>query len=383
VNDDKNVPASTIRSVTTAYKKAMVHQPNTPSMPGTQSTTKQSLNNELQAVFEKRRMVVSMTDSNDDTPTSETRDRTNEPSLPPKTQLQSTLPPQSPLQQRYVPEEFPTPTSDSVPTKQEEIPEDNAPKATIQEDWEDTTVKLTTNEEFSEEVVDDDYTSVEDETIDDTTTGEKGSIASSTTGGNPLTSWLTRKVDALANIGYDQSCFGSFLDWNGEETTMAMLEAVTKLANEDSTRLAKNRVVQPEWRKVPKMKLTKRVLTKEEVKARIKEEKRRRRMENRDPEDAPDNDDDDDDDDDSIICQSRSEASMSIKEVKSLTLDRDVTPPVTATPPVMVAVAPKSTPRECPPGLPPAKQRSNEKKDPPALKASAAVANGGIAMRSY
>ena len=169
--------------------------------------------------------------------------------------------------------------------------------------------------------------------------------------GNPLTAWLTNKVDALANIGYEQSC--SFLDWNGEETKIAMLEVVTKLTREDAT------ARRPEGRKIPKLKLTKRVLTKEEVRARIMEEKRRRRHEeNRNP-----------GDDYNIVSQSRSDSTLSsTKEVKSLTLDSvPMAPPLVATKKKNVGKSSLSTfnKQEI---LSHAK-KSTVKKDPPALKA--------------
>ena len=360
VPKDKIVQKTTASGLHPHYKTKVALQPVPASM-AAKPSVKQSLNNELLAVFEKRRKVGSIHSGDvfvpTETPSETSVSRKNKQVSQPSRTMAVPIP----IQQE-APEDTPPPSPPPTSTKATTLASTKA--TTIASTKETTTtaedIVLASLQEYAsnsiveEEIppkpVRENEVAVFDNTsnIQEETNG-KSSVPSAR--GNPLTAWLTNKVDALANIGYEQSC--SFLDWNGEETKIAMLEVVTKLTREDAT------ARRPEGRKIPKLKLTKRVLTKEEVRARIMEEKRRRRHEeNRNP-----------GDDYNIVSQSRSDSTLSsTKEVKSLTLDSvPMAPPLVATKKKNVGKSSLSTfnKQEI---LSHAK-KSAVKKDPPALKA--------------
>jgi len=335
-------------------------------------TTKQSLNNELQAIFELRRASQSA-DSNDGkkeassspspllspttkrgtnaksvmTPTNNEEEETKGGTRYDEHAIIAIQKKETHINDRTLRVKSPPPPSPRVNRQNRKT--DHSDKISLVDSVDEDIKKkknMTTREEEEDDEAEEEEED-EDNTIFVTT-------SPSSRKRNSLTTWLTNQVDALANIGYsEQAC--TFLDWDGEETKLAMLEAITKLTQEDARRRVGTTttgatscfVVEDNdeegekeggdgphrKKKVPKMRLTKRVLTKEEVKVRIREERRRRRLmekRNQDPE-APlfgvgvggDGMVD-------TITQSRSEeeeepstfsSTRVIREVKSLTLD--------------------------------------------------------------
>jgi hypothetical protein len=329
-------------------------------------TTKVSLNDDLQAAFEKRRKAA-----NDELQAALEKRRRKVAS-----QNRATIP-----------EVTKIPSKESLSEENHEIHETNVtpPEPSLAKNTHDQESKPAVREEGTKtEVVEmiipqksivDEAISEEDGLESDlfAESGSDLAVDKNESTGHPITDWLVNKVDALANIGYSKSCFGSFMDLEGEETIISRLEAVTMILNDDTRRFAK--------RKIPKMKLTKRVLTKEEVKAHIAEERRRRQLQdNPNLGDAINS-----------ISQSLSDSSMSIKEVKSLTLDVVTTPrqrlganmtqaetvaqtKSTEKPSAIVKRQPALSKWRSAPSASPKRQlepetNSREKRDPPALMA--------------
>ena len=360
---DKVIQRTSGNAPDPCHKKKMALQPPVPA----KLSTKQSLNNELLAVFEKRRKLGSIKESSDvpvptevpsDTSLSPKNHQTSDDSPPRRTIPAASMAVQIPIQQETSENIPPTSpplgaakakaTTKPVSTKAPTITTaDDIVLASLQEYASNSIVEGEIPKTLRE---DEDF--VSDFTSNDAIGAKKVLSSCIPSGrGNFLTDWLTNKVDALANIGYEQSC--SFLDWNGEETKIAMLEVVTKLTREDTTARL------PEARKVPKLRLTKRVLTKEEVRARIMEEKRRRRQfESLNPGDDGD-----------YVSQSKSDSSSSsLKEVKSLTLDSfRVAPPPLVNKKKHTKKSSVSTFNKQ--AILPHAQKLNVKKDPPALNA--------------
>jgi hypothetical protein len=87
-----------------------------------------------------------------------------------------------------------------------------------------------------------------------------------------LTDWIINGFDNLANIGFNQPMFG-FLDWSGEEKMIEKIEAATTAKGVTTEKSS--------GKKLPsKASMTKRVLSKEEIKARLMEGHARRQKEN-------------------------------------------------------------------------------------------------------
>lgn len=122
----------------------------------------------------------------------------------------------------------------------------------------------------SQEENEEDDGSTNMETMDTAPKHEEVSLPETTTTiqGNGITDWIINGFDSLANIGFNQPMFG-FFDWNGEEKMIAELEAETERKEQD--RLSGKKMP-------PKTKLTKRLLSQEEIQARLTEERIRRQQ---------------------------------------------------------------------------------------------------------